>query len=284
MNRIRFRVAILACWLVLFYNAERLLEPIYISDITYTLVVAVALITLVAPRLTRIPVWAVVTVPVLIFLALKVWTGAHVWGTAIPLSVTEMCAIALTTVLARRVGAALNEFESAVAHITIGRRDKVPEPASAGYGSIYREVRRARSYERPLALMAVAVEEKSIQVALDRMIQEAQLSMMKQYTLSSVSKTLCDELEDCNIVVQSNDHFLIVLPETTPEEVPGLVERLRQLVSDQIGVDLKIGAASLPQDSFTFEGLVDKATKEMEADLAARPSVDLGRLSVEHPA
>jgi GGDEF domain-containing protein len=166
----------------------------------------------------------------------------------------------------------VSEFESAIAHITIGRRSQAAEPPLPGRGSIYREIRRARNYERPLALMAVAVEEKSVQVALDRMVQEAQLTLMKQYALSGVSKVLCEELEDCNVVVQSNGHFLIGLPEVTPEQLPSLMERLRQLVSEQVGVSLKIGAASLPQDGLTFEGLQDKAIKDMASDLERQPS------------
>ena len=194
-------------------------------------------------------------------------------------TIAEVCAIVITILLARWVSSAVSEFESAIAHITIGRRGQAPEPGS---GSIYREIRRARNYERPLALMAIAVEEKSVRVALDRMVQEAQLTMMKQYALSGVSKVLCEELEDCNVVVQSNGHFLIGLPEVTPEQLPALMERLRQLVSEQVGVSLKIGTASLPQDGLTFEGLQDKAIKDMASELEQQPSARPRLSYVEH--
>jgi hypothetical protein len=130
--------------------------------------------------------------------------------------------------------------------------------------------------------MSIAVEEKSIKVALDRMVQEAQLTMMNQYALSGVSKLLCDKLEDCDTIVQSNNNFLVVLPETLPEDLPGLIERLRQQVYEQVGVNLKIGTASLPQDSFTLEGLVDKAIHDMEADLKPQQMVKLEQLSEKH--
>jgi GGDEF domain-containing protein len=170
------------------------------------------------------------------------------------------------------VSSAVSEFESAIAHITIGRHNQGLEPPLPGCGLIYREIRRARNYERPLALMAVSVEDMSVQVALDRIVQEVQSAVIKHYVLCNVSKVLCEELEDCNVVVQSNGHFLIGLPEVTPEQLPGLMERLRQLVSEQVGVSLRIGAASLPQDGLTFEGLQDKALKDMESDLERQSS------------
>ena len=282
MKRIRSRIILLAGWLVLFFGLERLLEPIHISRGVYLFILALVIITLLAPRIVRIPLWLFLAVPILIFLALKAWIGGFAGGQAMLLTITEVCAIGITTILVYWVSRAISEFESAVAHITIGRRDKIPESATVGQGSIYREVRRARNHQRPLTLMAVAVEEKSIKVALDRMVQEAQFTMMKQYVLSGISKTLCDKLEDCDVVVESNSHFLVALPETTPADLPGLIDRLRQQVSDQVGVELRIGTASLPQDSLTFEGLIDKATKEMQEEKDPQLFVELERVSLGH--
>jgi hypothetical protein len=283
MKQIRFRVAVLVCWLILFDSFGRLIDPLDITAVASMMVLIAAVLTLIAPGLARGPVGVILAIPILLFLVLKAATGAGVLGMDTFLTITEVCAIAITILLARWVSSAVSEFESAIAHITIGRRGQAPAPPVPGSGSIYREVRRARNYERPLALMAVAVEEKSVQVALDRMVQEAQLTLMKQYALSGVSKVLCEELEDCNVVVQqSNGHFLIGLPEVTPEQLPALMERLRQLVSEQVGVSLKIGTASLPQDGLTFEGLQGKAIEDMESDLERQPSTRPRFSYVEH--
>jgi GGDEF domain-containing protein len=266
MKRIRFRVIILACWLVVFCNLERLLEPLTVSGFTYALALAMVMIALIVPRLVRIPLWAILVAPVPVLLLFKAGMGEFAKSLSIPHAFLEVCILALTTFLAYWVSIAISEFESSVAHISVGRNDKLPESDAVGQGLIYREVRRARNHQRPLTLMTVGVDEKSIKVALDRMVQETQMAMMKQYALSDVSKTLCKTFEDSDIIVKSNDHFLIVLPETRPENVPGLIERLRQQVSEEVGVNLKIGTASLPVDAFTLEGLIDKATDEMQAD------------------
>jgi GGDEF domain-containing protein len=98
------------------------------------------------------------------------------------------------------------------------------------------------------------------------MVQEAQQAMMKQYVLSGVSKTLCNELEDYDIIAKRNDHFLVLLPEATPDRLPDLIKQLRKAVSERVGVTLQIGTASLPENAITFEGLVEKAEEKMAAE------------------
>jgi hypothetical protein len=281
MKRIRLRVIILVGWLLVLFSADQRLEPIRISEVTYAFMLAIVILTLVVPRLARIPLWVILTAMVPVFLVFEAWIGPLVGGSTILLTIAEIFFLSITTILARSVSQAIHEFEEAVEHITFGRRDKMPESASLGQGAIYREIRRARNHQRPLTMMAIAVDEKSIKMALDRMIQEAQLAMMVQYALSSVSKTLCDKLADCDVVVQNNNHFLVVLPETTAGDVPGLIRRLRQQVFDQVGVDLKIGTSALPQDGFTFEGLLERATQEMMADQPSQQKIEPERLSME---
>jgi GGDEF domain-containing protein len=278
----RFLVSILIIWLFLFYNIERLSKPINITRVAYTFVPIMAVLTILVSRLCKVSLGVLLVGPVPVVLVFKAWLGFRVWGTALPLTVTEICAIAVTTILARWVSNGLIEFESAIAHITIGQVGKLPEPFSTGQGEMYQEVRRARYHQRPLALVAIGIEEESIRVALDRMVQEVQQAMMKQYVLSAVAKTLCDELEDYNTIAQRNDHFLALLPEVTPEKLADLIERLRKAVSEQVGVTLQVGTASFPGDAQTFESLVEKAVGEMDTESEPGLSLQPQQLTTEH--
>jgi len=262
----RFLVAILVIWLFLFYNIERLSRPINITNVAYVFVPLMAVLTILVTRLRKVPLWMLLVVSIPVFLVIKAWVKSRVWGTSLPLTVTEVCVIAVTTILAHWVSDVVSEFESAVAHITIGQADALPEPFSTGQAEMYREMKRARHHQRPLALMSIGIEEQSVQVALDRMVQEAQRAMMKRYVLSDVARRLCEELENYNIIAQRNDHFLILLPEVTSEQLIGLVGQLRQAISEQVGVALQVGTASFPDDAVTFESLVEKAVGEMNGE------------------
>jgi hypothetical protein len=281
MKRLRRQVIILACWLVGFCSAEQLLEPIDISSVTYIFIFGIMIVILVTPRVARVPLWVLLTAPIPVFLTIKYWINPLVGSVAILLTIAEVCAIVLTTFLAYQVSMAINEFENAVTHIMVGQPKRITENASQGAGVLYREVRRARNHQRPLSLMALAIDEKSLKLDLDRIVQEAQQAMMKQYAQSGLSKILCEKLEDCDTIVQNNGHFLVLLPETMPADLPGLIDRLRQQVSDQLGIELNIGAAFLPQDSYTLEGLVAKATRGMKTDLASELFLELERMSLK---
>jgi len=282
MKRMRFLVAILIIWLFLFYNIERLSDPIDISRVAYVFVPLMAALTILIPRLRQVPLGVLLAVPVPIFMVFKVLVGLGVLGKDLPLTVTEICAIAVTTILARWVSNGVGEFERAVTNITIGQVSKPPESFSTGQAKMYQEIRRARHHQRPLALMAIGVEKESIQVALDRMVQQVQRAMMTQYVLSDVAKRLCDELEDYNIIAQRDSRFLVLLPEVTSEQSLDLANRLCQAISRQVGVTLNIGTASFPEDAVTFDGLVERAVEGMNGEREPECSVQPQPLAAEH--
>jgi GGDEF domain-containing protein len=282
MKKLRLRAVSLAIWLIGFYIMVHYREPFNISPITYLFVLVVAVFTLTSPRLKRIHYSWMLTLPAIVFLGIKALMEMPILGSALPVTIIETCAIIFTTLLLIWVRDAIQEFESAVADITMVQQDKLIDTATAGQSALYREVRRARNHQRPLALMAISVDDNSIKGALDRMVKEAQQSVIRQFTLANVSKTLSEKLEDCDIVVQANNHFLVILPETKPDDLPRLIERLRKQVADQVGVDLKVGTASLPQDGFTFEGLLDKATLEMQESMESKSFIEPEQLFVKH--
>jgi hypothetical protein len=262
----RLLITLLVIWLIFFYSVERLSEPINISRVAYPFAPLMAILILLVPRLRKMPLWTLLVTPLPIFLVLKAWAGYHLWGTALPITVTEVCIISVTTILAHLVSGKITEFEHAIARITIGQPSEPLEPYAIGQAEMYREVKRARHHNRPLTMLSIGIVENSIQIALDRLVQEAQQTMMKQYILCSVAKVLCDGLEDYDKIVQRDEHFLILLPELTPNESSDLAKQLRQDASQQIGIDLLVGVASFPADAVTFESLVEKAIEKMQKD------------------
>ena len=90
MKRLRFLIATMVLWLFLLYNIERLSQPINMTSVCYILIAVVAALTILIPQLQRTPLYLVLGVPVALFLAFKSWLGIRVWGSAIPLTVTEM--------------------------------------------------------------------------------------------------------------------------------------------------------------------------------------------------
>ena len=138
MQRMRFLVAALIIWLFFFYTIERLSASVDITGVAYAFVPIVAALIIFLPSLRRVSLGVLLTVPVSVFLVLKV-IGRREWGAALPLTVTEVCIIALTIILARWVSSGVEEFEKAVAHITIGDTGQLPESFSTGQVEMYQE-------------------------------------------------------------------------------------------------------------------------------------------------
>jgi GGDEF domain-containing protein len=271
MKRIRVRIIVLASWLVFFSILSGQLNLALINNTTKALVFLTVIAGLFITRLPRVQIWVMVMVPIAALLLTKFWSGDFSGDLPILRAAIEVSTIAVSTFLSFWVSTAISEFENAVADITLGQRDTKIESALAGQGSIYREVRRARNHKQPLALLSIGIDEKSIEPSVERIVQEIQRSMMKRYKLRVLSKMLCDQLEDCAVIVQETDRYLAVLPETTPEDLLFVVERLRQKSCSEVGVEIKIGIATLPHDSYTFDGLVEKATQDMLNDREPQP-------------
>ncbi|MBN1487742.1 MAG: hypothetical protein JW981_08880 [Anaerolineae bacterium] len=266
MRKMRLSITILVIWLFLFYNAERINGIFNLTTVAYMMVPLMVFLIILVPKIRALPVWLLTTGQVPVFIILKTFEGSGVWGRYLPLTITEACSIALTIVLTHYVSTGLAEFEQAINHITIGPLDTKLESFSTGQVKMYQELRRARNHQRPLVMVAVGVEDKSIQVALDRMVQEAQQAMMKQYVLSDIAKTLSNQFEDYDIIAHKDDHFILLLPEFSAQELDSLKNWLHDVVAKQLDISLKIGAASFPEDAVTFETLVQKAIEDLDAE------------------
>ncbi len=267
MRQLRIYVVTLIIWLLLFFSVERITAPINISHVGYIFTPLLGVLIILLPGMRKAPLWAVLALPVPIFLILKAWVGYEVFGASLPLTVTEVVSLWATIYLARHISNRLRDFEDAVSNITIGEDVDQPEAFETGQAEMYREVRRARHHHRPLSMIAIGIDEDMNTVALDRMVQEAQQAMIKQYLRSGVARLITNELPDYDIITQEDDHFLVLLPESSEEEAEKIGEWLREITARQIGVSIQTGSASFPTDAVTFESLVDRAKREMREKL-----------------
>jgi len=270
MNALRRWLVVFVAWIFFIFNIERLSSPVNISMFRYIFLVLVTLMVLVVPFSRKLPLQVIIPSAVLLFLMAKLAYGRSVWGPALPLTVTEISAIILTSLLARRLNHSLDEFQEAVASISISRVGKLVRPFSTGQGEMYREVRRARQHGRPLTMLALEVDENSVSVAMNQMVKEVQQAMMEQFVLAGVAGVLCDELQDFDIIAQQDNRFLVLLPETKKEDLVNVINPLRQAVLERTGIKLQVGAAAFPGNGMTFESLVEEAIKDVDRPFLSR--------------
>ncbi len=261
MRRLQIAIMLLVGWLFAFYNIERLSNPINIASFVYVLAAACLIFVMLTP-VYRLPLsWIFAGIfPIYVFL--KAYLGYAFFGRSLPLTVTELVAMGLTLVLGRAVMNEVHEAREAVAQLTLSQL-REGFPFEVGQSLIYREIRRARVNNRPLALLSIAPEKETLATAIDRFVREAQGEIMKRYVDARIADMLLQELQEFNIVTQRNDHFIALLAETSPENVERTVKQLRAASLEKLGVNLKIGHAVFPGEAITFEQLVANAERRM---------------------
>lgn len=275
MKSLRWWITILIVWLIFFFNIERITSPVNIRSYTYIYVAIVAALALVLPRLPRLPFLVLLIIPIPVFLFFKALIERGDWhynllaGYALPLTVTQISAIVLTGLLARQIHKGLAEFEGTITHITFNHVGKLPESFSEAQGPMYREVKRARRYQRPLTVIALKVDNQAVQAALPQIVKDVQQAMMQQFVLAGIAHVLDDNMHDFDTIALRGNDFIIVLPELSAEEAPLVAQRLEKVVKEKMNINPQIGTASFPNEAVTFESLIELAVAN-----ADRPSQD----------
>ncbi len=259
MQRLHWWFVALIAWFVGLYNIERYHEPINLTGVFYLFTPGFAVLLLVWPSLQRISLPRLMLLAVAAFLVLKVAFGYRVIGARLPVTITEIVAIEIAVILARQVGQALQEFRAAVFDVMCCQLYNSSRPFETGQAEMYREVRRARDFHRPLALLAIATAGDVQEATLNRIIEEVQHESVKKYVAARIAHLLAEETKDCDIITQRNNHFVILLPEVGRSEAAARLRKVENAARQKLGLEFKFGLATFPDEEVTFEGLVERA-------------------------
>lgn len=264
MKQSRFWLLSLLLWLFFLYNIERLGEPFNIASFVYVFTIVCGVLIIIFPFFYRMPFYWPTLMAMPVYFLLKIVLGYGIGGRSLPITVTEICAIGITIFLSEQVVRRLEELRKVVSSLTIDPLFRGTHTFENGQGQIYREIRRARHYHRPAAIMAVSVTEDSLKTSLDRLVQEAQNEITKEYTFARLANLLIEELQDTDIVAQRNNHFVALLPETNRESISDIVRRIEFAAVEKLGLNLRIGTSTFPDEAVTLERLLEQAEADMK--------------------
>jgi GGDEF domain-containing protein len=282
MRELRLWLSLMLVWFFCLYNVERMHAPINLASFVYVLATLVALVVVAMPSLRRVHVAWLLLAPMPLFFAMKAYLGYMIFGSNIPLTVTEIVAIVITILLARKIAHGLDEFLEAVQSSMIRHLEDSSRPFEVGQYDIYREIRRARAHHRPLSLMAISPSGGSVQVTRNELIEQIQRESVGRYVRSQVANLLAQETRESDVITEREGYFVTVLPETDSEDAQRFAQRLKQNSEKQLGLDLRVGMASFPDQEVTFEQLLARAASGMwngqpEKAIATVPSHALPR-------
>ncbi len=228
-------------------------------------VAAAAAVALVGvPRLRRLDVrWTLlVLLPVLLGVRLLARGGV----VELPLSeALELGYVAGAVVLATGVGRRLLAFERGLEALAAGGDDPPAESFDEGQQEIYREIRRARRYERPATLLTVASSAVDAPAG-GRLTPEVLQAITERYATSQVGRLLLQETDASAVITRRGDHFVVLLPETEQAAARAAARRLAAQAAERWGLDLQFGIASFPEQELTLDGLLQRAESELRSE------------------
>ncbi|MBI9043222.1 MAG: hypothetical protein JEZ06_01980 [Anaerolineaceae bacterium] len=266
MRRLPRSIIILLIFMILVFNIERLTlhenSIINIHGFVYALF-ALLIITILGIRwLRQKSIGFLLIFGMVVYLIGKILIfndRPFIGGTYTYFTLIEISVISLGILFSYRLGDNLEDFIEAVENITFDDLKRV-STVEEGEEVIQTEIYRSRRFAHPLNLVVVEPETESLQLILNRSIEDIQRSMMVRYVSIGLARALRNQLRRTDMLFEQYDkrRFIILTPETKIEGSPVVMRRVHK-AAEKLGATVRCGAAAFPMDAYTFEELVKVA-------------------------
>lgn len=266
MLRLRTLISLYFVWLIVFFNIERLVEMVNLASFVYVYIPLAGCFIIFWPKMVHAIDLRIFSVLTLIgFFILKPVLGYEILDASLPLTVTEIFALMVTIYLSSKISHYAGDVEDTILNLTfqqIGLSPRLYD--SMDTEDLYREVKRCRRFQHPLAMMVIQPEINADSLPYSKLLQEMQSVFFNRYIQARLAKLFSDKLRDTDLVVVKNNGLIAMLPETTPQDAAQLLEDMSALATRELDIKLNFGLSTFPENSVTLNGLLDYATSDLE--------------------
>lgn len=259
MKEIRIRCAALLVWIAALNYAGLFGTSLVLSSGVGLIAVALALPIVLFRGLNGIALRWLLILSAPVLLVLEAWLYYPSDLHATPAVLMELGIFGVTVVLAHRFGQGLEYWRRCLVVTLAGHGAESPQRIETGQAEIYREIRRARMHHRPLALMTVRATNHAAKATLDRFAKRVAAEMTRDYIAARIAAFLDVQLSDCDVIVEHDDHWVVLLPETGRDKLEGIAQKLKTAAKDQLDLEFEFGLSVFPDEEITFAGLLEHA-------------------------
>jgi hypothetical protein len=255
VKSLQWGIGVGVLWLLVAYNVAELYD---VSAPHPWIALAAAIVAVgcvfgMRPRSISLPL--ALALPTAVYVAAKSVLVRAFLGEAHALGAAEF--VITATALAAGVLALryLETLQDVIGKVLGETAEGTLKPFLVGQDEIYREIRRARLYEKPLAVLAFSLDEHRTGPGLP-FEEQVHQELMDKAAAASVAGLLARERTDCDVIVKHGLHLITALLAITREEVQTFTRKFVELAASQLGLRLRVGCAMFPEDGVTFEPLV----------------------------
>lgn len=245
------------CWFFALFNVERIFPQVDIASFVYGLSTLTGVSMLASPFLRRQNFGLVAACFGVIWIVGKCMLGYGVDLSALPIALTEVCALVASQYLCLKVAQNTDEFViTSRQMLEVLKATSVPllqesEPA------ILEEIRRARRHERPLTFVSLTPGAVTSDV-LAGLVQKVTDSLSKEYIVGGISRILRKETKSHDLAVRVGNQILMLLPETDASQAEAMSRRIQAAVSEKLKIPMTTEAFAFGTDELTLSGVLDR--------------------------
>ena len=125
------------------------------------------------------------------------------------------------------------------------------------------EIMRSSRFNHPLTVLVVQMKTVSEKETWST-LKNLQRDLLKRFAVAKAGQIIGNLARQTDLIVQeNNERFVVVCPETDKERSAILAERICKVVENELEGDMAWGCASFPEESFSFEELLELALKRI---------------------
>lgn len=268
MQQNRIWIAATVGWLFLFFNVERIHEPLNLASFVYVLAACAGIVMLLMRPARQLPLYRSLPVALAAHLVVKCLLGYEIGASNLPVTLCESAAIAVTVWLTANIGRGTDRFAEATNQLLLMHRPRRVPGRHEAEPAFQREVRRARRYERPLSLITLRPTAESLDASLGSFVRQLEAELIERYAVGCLADLLTTETKANDLVAGDGAEFVLLLPETDRANAERMAARLRARCGEKLGLAIDVGVANFPQDELTFSGLLAR-TKDTASEPAS---------------
>jgi hypothetical protein len=277
VSEFRWRSIAMLAWFLLLFASHGLYPEAGVSSQVSVFAVIVAIGILFLPHRLAMS-WGALVAPLATFVVLNAALGHPLLGEALNARIAELCVIAVSVLLARPIARCISEYEESVLHVMLDHlRDGFGREES-GQLEMYREVRRARTHESPMTMLALSIDDGTRETQVDALFGRVQRECIERYIDARMLGLIASETRDSDVITRKGECFFTLLTETSEERARQLANRLHETAGNELGLGVRIGLARFPDQALTLDKLFEEAESELhaeEADVSIQQRVEL---------
>lgn len=272
MLRLNRYIIALVLWLSFLFNVERLDLNVGSSNISniassvYVVAAIMVLLGVLLPQWRRVPLWRVNLIAVVSFLVTVLVDQRPFWGDIQTfVTIFELMAVVISATLGYLVGRLSADFVETVYGMMFVDLDGRVYGAAEAEPVIKREMQSSRRGNRPLSVMVLDAKVDSGKINLQETAREVQNILVKRQNMVALARLLPRALRRTDFVLHEvgDGRLVVVMPELRKEQTTTIVNRLTQVAQRRLGLSVKYGIASFPDNGVTFEELVYQAEQNL---------------------